>query len=109
MGGRKATITATTTDGTDLSHSVEVTVKPVFHVETFEMSSILTKLAKGEISVLKYTVTPADATVSALVWTTSDATVASIEKRDFWEKKRYSSLGRCKFWYSNINGKYYLC
>ena len=33
------------------------------------------RLAKGEISVLKYTVTPADATVSALVWTTSDATV----------------------------------
>ena len=93
VGEGKATITATTTDGTDLSHSVEVTVKPVIHVETFEMSSIHNKLAKGEISVLKYTVTPADATVSALVWTTSDATVASIEKRVLGEEEVFVILG----------------
>ncbi len=57
------------------------------------MSSIHNKLAKGEISVLKYTVTPADATVSALVWTTSDATVASIEKRVLGEEEVFVILG----------------
>lgn len=93
VGEGKATITATTTDGTNLSHSVEVTVKSVIHVETFEMSSIHNKLAKGEVSVLKYTVTPEDATVSALVWTTTDATVASIEKRVLGDEEVFVILG----------------
>ena len=93
VGEGKATITATTTDGTNLSKSVEVTVKPIIHVETFEMSSIHNKLAKGEISLLKYTVTPEDATVSALVWTTSDATVASIEKRVLGDEEVFVVLG----------------
>lgn len=93
VGEGKATITATTTDGTNLSHSVEVTVKSVIHVETFEMSSIHNKLAKGEVSVLKYTVTPEDATVSALVWTTTDATVASIEKRVLGEEEVFVIVG----------------
>lgn len=93
VGEGKATITATTTDGTNLSKSVEVTVKSVIHVETFEMSSIHNKLAKGEISVLKYTVTPEDATVSALVWTTTDATVASIEKRVLGDEEVFVILG----------------
>lgn len=93
VGVGKATITGTTTDGTNLSKSVEVVVKPIIHVETFEMSSIHNKLAKGEISVLKYTVTPADATVSALEWSTSDATIASIEKRVVGEEEVFVILG----------------
>lgn len=76
-----ATITATTTDGTNLSASTLITVKAIIPVQSFEISSVHNELAKGEMSVLKYSVEPSDATVTALEWNSSDATIASVEKR----------------------------
>lgn len=81
VGKGTATITATSTDGTNKSHSVQVTVKGVIRIESFEIDPIHKKLGKGEMSILKYTIQPADATVSALTWETTDGSVATVEKR----------------------------
>lgn len=79
IGEGNATITVKATDGTNKSHSVSVRVHGVIQITGFEIDKSHAELGKGEVSILKYTILPEDATVSALKWTSSDATIAAVE------------------------------
>ena len=73
-----ATITATTTDGTNLSASCEVTVEPTLAeeilLEPYEIVAIV-----GDTIELTATIYPKTVTEKAVLWTVSDETVAHIE------------------------------
>ena len=73
-----ATITATTTDGTNHSASCEVTVEPTLAeeivLEPYEIVAIV-----GDTIELTATIYPKTVTEKAVLWTVSDETVAHIE------------------------------
>ena len=71
-------ITATTTDGTDLSASCTVTVKPIL-VSSLTLDKQTAEVLRGEKVTLSATVSPADADNTTLVWTSSDETVATVQ------------------------------
>ena len=73
-----ATITAKAGDKTA---TCEVTVeKKIIAVESVELDKTDLELEEGESATLKATVKPDDATDKTVVWTTSDASVASVEE-----------------------------
>ena len=51
---------------------IEVKVKPIIPVEAIEFVGEEPELALNEITKLAYTITPANATVESLSWTSSD-------------------------------------
>ena len=71
-------ITATTTDGTDLSASCTVTVKPIL-VSSVTLDKQTAEVLRGETVTLTATVLPTDADNTTLVWTSSDETVATVQ------------------------------
>jgi uncharacterized protein YjdB len=71
----KTTVTATTANGK--SASCEVTVQAVA-VTGVSLDKTAATVKIGSTVTLKATVTPADATNKKLTWTTSDASVASV-------------------------------
>ena len=74
-----ATITATTTDGTDLSSSCEVTVMPTIAKSiTLDNTSVMLEI--NETVTLLATILPETATNKEVVWTSSDESVATVEK-----------------------------
>ena len=83
----RATITATAVDGTDVKDSITVTVNPV------EVASVsITKdgtvtsyetLNKDATLQLTATVEPSNATNKAVTWSSSDETVATVDKNGF--------------------------
>jgi uncharacterized protein YjdB len=71
------TITAATTDGSNLSSTCEVTVtKPVSKIELNKTSD---SLQVGQEDNLVATVTPEDATNKNVKWTSSDSSVATVD------------------------------
>lgn len=78
----RATITATTTDGSEKSASCEVTViarRPgEVLVEEIILSETVVSLKVGETSKLTVTVTPEDATDPSVSWISTDKSVVSV-------------------------------
>ena len=72
-----ARIQATATDDRHYSKVFEVEVLPMIPIETLELDASHNELAKGEMTKIKVNVTPANATVSTLVWESSDPSVLS--------------------------------
>ena len=72
-----ATITATTTDGTNLSASCEVTVTGI---TTLELNKAATSIYVGGSDSLAVTITPDDVINKTIVWQSSDTTVAAVEQ-----------------------------
>ena len=72
-----ATITATAADGSGVKDSCVVTVtnKPIANIT---LSSSALSLSEGSTSQLTATVTPSDATNKSVIWSTSNANVATI-------------------------------
>lgn len=77
VGVGKATITATTTDGTNLSATCAVTVKPIL-VTSLTLSDNSLTIENGNVDALIATITPSNATTKALTWTSSNANVAEV-------------------------------
>ena len=72
-----ATITATTTDGSNLSATCAVTVSPVIAASLTLSQTTITRV-EGDTAQLTATILPANTTNKALVWTSSDTTVATV-------------------------------
>ncbi len=75
----EAVITATTVDGTNLSASCKVSVKPIY-VEKITLNETETELYVGNILQLIAEVQPTDATNIDVEWTTSDETIATVDE-----------------------------
>ncbi len=76
-----ATITATTTDGSNLTASCEVTVKPaVILVNSIVLDKTTAEVVEGGMVKLTATVLPEDATDKSVTWTTSDAAIATVNE-----------------------------
>ena len=73
----KATITATTTDGSNISATCEVTVTPIL-VKGVTLDATSAQVTIGYSRQLIATVTPSNAANRQLVWTTSCDTVATV-------------------------------
>ena len=76
-----ATITATTTDGSNLSATCQVTVNPIL-AERIELSTYKVEATVGETFVLSATIYPEEATEKAVVWSVSGDYVVEIESID---------------------------
>ena len=72
-----ADITATTTDGSDLTATCRVTV--IKYVSSISLSESEISLFAGETIKLTATVNPTDATNRKLAWTSTDEAVATVE------------------------------
>lgn len=88
-----AVITVKATDGTNKSASVTVTVKPVIRIESFTIDESHKELAKDAASILKYTIYPPTATVTALTWSSTNATVATVDKQGAGEDEKFVIRG----------------
>lgn len=77
----KATITATSTDGSNKSDNciVTVTAKILVTSVTLPATDTLTKI--GENRTLKATITPANATDQALTWSSSNPAIATVSEK----------------------------
>ena len=74
-----ATITARTTDGSDLSASCSVTVKQnVVLATSISLNKTNAELVEGNTMQLTTTVLPSNATNKAVTWTTSNSSVATV-------------------------------
>ena len=73
----EATITVTTTDGTNLTATCTVTVKPVL-VASLTLDQTTKEVIKGESFTLAVTATPEEADNKTVVWNSSDETVATV-------------------------------
>ena len=71
-----ATITATTTDGTNLSATCQVTVTGATDIVLNKENTVI---YLGENETLTATVLPVEALVKAVVWSTSDPEVATVD------------------------------
>lgn len=76
-----ATITATTTDGTNLSASCQVTI--VNQVKDITLNESNLTLILPETAQLIATITPSDATTPILTWTSSKSSVATVDSNGF--------------------------
>lgn len=77
----KATITATSTDGSNKSDNciVTVTAKILVTSVTLPATDTLTKI--GETTTLTATITPANATSQALTWSSSNTAIATVSDK----------------------------
>ena len=73
-----ATITALAADGSGVKAECKVTVDPTL-VESITINSEITSLKKGRTLELLTNVLPATATNSNVVWSSSDASIASVD------------------------------
>ena len=73
----EATITATTADGTNLSASCKVIVNPTL-VTSISLDKTDIELEVTQTATLTATVIPSNATDQTVIWTTSDASVATV-------------------------------
>ena len=73
----EATITATTTDGTNLTASCQVTV--VKRIKSISLSESSLTLIMPETTQLFANITPSDATNASLYWTSTNTSVATVD------------------------------
>ena len=81
-----ATITATTTDGTNLSATCKITVTPVY-VTSITLNKTSASLQMGESISLTTSIYPQNATNKDVVWSSSDDNVATVNKGYVTAKK----------------------
>jgi len=73
------TVTAAATDGSGVKKTINLEIKEVIPVTRLVINTVVTQpLAPGQVLALDLAVTPANATVSALTWSSSDAAIASV-------------------------------
>ena len=77
VGVGKAVITATTTDGSELSANCNITVKPILATDLSLSNNSLT-IEEGGTDIIIATVSPANATTKTLLWTSSNEKVAAV-------------------------------
>ena len=87
-----AQIRATATDSQHFSEVFEITVMPVIPIESLEIDASQKELAKGEMSKLNVKVTPEYATVSTLVWESSNPSVVSFDEDGVMTVHDYGSV-----------------
>lgn len=75
------TITATTTDGTQLSASATLTVKQVVPVESLRLTTPGYDLNIGDKGTIKCELVPADATADLLTWSSSDESIVTVDAK----------------------------
>ena len=75
----EAIITATTTDGTNLTATCTVTVKPVL-LTSITLNIIELTLEVGETALLTATVAPEEADNKSVVWSSSNETVVTVDQ-----------------------------
>lgn len=75
----KCTITATSADGTNVKATCEVEVLPVY-ITSLTINSDKTQIVEGETMQLTISYEPENATISEVLWETSDPTLASINE-----------------------------
>lgn len=80
-----ATITATTTDGTNLSASCQV--KVVKRIKSITLNESSLSLTLPETAQLTATITPSDAVNQVLNWTSSNTSVATVDSIGFITSK----------------------
>ncbi len=78
-GDGTCTITATSTDGTNISAECAITVDSKIYVTGIAVEPKTLSLFTGETGELKATIEPADATVLDVVWSSSDEKVATVD------------------------------
>ena len=76
----KVTITAKSTDGSNLIATAEVEVKKVVPIETMSLVEPGYALRPGDIAKIDCKLTPADASAQLLTWTSSDENVATVDR-----------------------------
>lgn len=96
------TITAKTTDGTNLTASATVTVKKVVPVESLQLTLPGYDLNIGDKATIGCTLVPADATSDLLTWTSSDESIATVDAKGEVTAKNY---GTVKITAVSANGK----
>lgn len=79
MAEGTAIISATTSDGSNLSTTCTVTVKPIL-VTSITLSQTALELTKDETATLQATVLPANATNSQITWNSSNTAVATVSQ-----------------------------
>lgn len=75
----KCTISATSADGTNVKATCEVEVLPVY-ITSLTINSDKTQIVEGETMQLTISYEPENATISEVLWETSDLTLASINE-----------------------------
>ena len=73
------TISATTTDGSDITATCQVTVKPVV-ATGISVDPIAVTITAGETTQLSVTMTPANATYKTATWSSSDEAIATVDE-----------------------------
>lgn len=84
-----AIIRATSTDGSNVTATEQIVVKPIIAVEDIIIAEEDCYLAKGETSKLTITVVPEDATLSALEWSSADKTIVEFADGGVFTAKKY--------------------
>ena len=86
-----ATITATTTDGTNLSASATLTVKKVVPVESLKLTTPGYDLNIGDKGNIKCELVPVDATADLLTWISSDESIVTVDSKGEVTGKGYGT------------------
>lgn len=77
----ETTITASTTDGSNLTATAKLTVKQVVPVTGIELLTPGYDLSVGDVASITCNLIPADATADLLTWTTSDASIVTVNEQ----------------------------
>lgn len=85
------TITATTTDGTNLTASATLTVKKVVPVESLKLTTPGYDLNIGDKGTIKCELVPVDATADLLTWISSDESIVTVDSKGEVTGKGYGT------------------
>ena len=85
------TITATTTDGTNLTASATLTVKKVVPVESLKLTTPGYDLNIGDKGNIKCELVPVDATADLLTWISSDESIVTVDSKGEVTGKGYGT------------------
>lgn len=75
----KVTITAKTTDGSNLTATATVEVKKIIAVEKIELSALGFDMMAGEVEQIPAALVPSDATADMLAWSSNNESVAKVD------------------------------
>lgn len=74
------TIIATSMEGAQVTGEIEITVMPTILPESITVNPLGYDMMVGEVAQMTCTLTPENATVEALNWASSDATIATVDE-----------------------------